>query len=603
MSTETLLRRDQLDPAETWALEHVYPSPEAFEEALRDGEARVASIAAYRGRLGDDAHTLHAFLAAYSDMAALARRLHLYASLPASADQGDAAARRARARFATISTQWAARTAFIDPELLSIPPDRLAAFRRERPELARFDPYLARLEEQRAHVRSGEVEDVLAQAGEPWRQFMVAREALVAGDLRFEGVRTDDGEREVAPSTIRSLERDDDREVRRQAFSSFADGHLAFQETLAELYLGRVKAQAFEARVRGHASGEAAALASMHVPPAVLDATIDAFTRRLPVWHRYWEVRRRLLGVERLEPWDVFASLGRRPPRVSIEQATRWIVDSAAPLGEPYAARLRQGLEQERWVDLRPNRGKREGAFCAAAPGVHPLIMMSYVDDLPSASTLAHELGHALHAELAHAAQDPLDGVQALSMTIAETASNAQQALLRAYLLDGPARDDARVELAVLDEAMGNYHRYFFVMPTLVRFERAVHDAVWRGEALTGEDLTSMMRDLFQEGYGDAISAGDRVGITWSQFGHLYVPFYTFQYAVGIAAATALGARIAAEEPGAAEALRAFMAAGAATPPVELFASVGLDVTTTEPIERAFDVLEGYVARLEALAG
>jgi oligoendopeptidase F len=603
MPSQPLPPRAALDRSETWALEHLFSSQAAFEGAMREAEGRVRALAAYRGRLGDDARTLHAFLAELSDLTAAVGRLRPYAMLPVAADGGDGEARRALGAFAAVASRWRAETAFVEPELLAIGSERLAAFRSEEPELARFAPFLARLEEDRPFVRSAEVEDVLALAAQPLDALYRVQQALVAGDLRFEGVHAEGRHHEVAPSTIRALERDADREVRRQAFVSYADGHLAFADTLAELYLMRVQAQAFEARVRAHASGEAAALAGMRVPTSVLDATIAAFTRRLPVWHRYWAVRQRLLGVARLEPWDVHASLGRRPPGVPFEQAVAWIVASSAPLGEAYAERLRRGLLHERWVDRRPNRGKREGAFCASAPGVHPYILMSYVDDLPSASTLAHELGHAMHALLVDEAQDPLDGVDELSMTVAETASNAQQALLRDSLLAGSARDERDLELAVLDEAMGNFHRYLFVMPTLVRFERHVHGALWRDEALTGDDLTGVLRDLFQQGYGDALVADDRVGSAWAQFGHLYVPFYTFQYAVGIAAATALVARIAAGEQGAAADLRAFMAAGPSRPPVDLFASVGLDVTTPEPIERAFDVVEGYVTRLEELAG
>ncbi|CAN5739021.1 oligoendopeptidase F [soil metagenome] len=602
MTTTTLRSRDDLDPVETWALEHLFDTASAFEDAIDDAEVRVAALGRDRGRLGDDAVTLHAFLDAFSRTTALLARLRTYATLPTSADGTDEEARVAAARFATTAARWGAALSFARPEILAIARERLAAFRRELPALERFGPWLDRLEADRAAVRSVEVEDVMASARAPLGALQRARQALVAGDMHFERVHAGGESLDVAPSTIRSLERHDDRGVRRQAFVSYADAHLAHADTLGELYLGRVQAQAFDARVRGYGSGEEAALAAMHVSASVLDATIDAFVDRLPVWHRYWEARRRLLAVERLEPWDVHASLAPGAPHVSVAQAVSWIVASAEPMGADYAERIREGMLEERWTDLRPNRGKREGAFCAAVPGVHPYILMSYTDDLPSASTLAHELGHAMHAELLHHTQDPLDSSDELGMTVAETASNAQQALLRAYLLAGPARGDERFELAVLDETLANFHRYLFVMPTLVRFEREVHAAHWRGEAPSGKALTRTMRERFQEGYGDAITADARVGSAWAQFGHLYVPFYSFQYAVGIAAATALVAPITAGEPGAADALHRFMRAGPSVPPIELFASVGLDVTTREPLDRAFDVLEGYVARLEELA-
>ena len=602
MTTVRLPDRSEVPVHETWDLTSLYADDAAFEAAVETTDAAVAALAERRGQLAVSAAALEASLAALSDIVAANARLRAYAFLPTTTDQGDDDARRKAGRFMARASRWQAALAFVRPELLELSPETRTAFTRERPSLRRYLPFLERLEVDRPFTRSAEVEDVMAVAAAPLRQLDRAHAALTAGDLRFAPVRTDTGEQEVAPSTVRGLEASSEREVRRQAWTSFADGFLGMRDTLTELYLGVVHEQAFEARVRGHASGEAAALAQMRVPTEALDATLAAFTKRLPVWHRYWEVRRRLVGVERLEPWDVFAPLARGRTEVPFERAAQWIIDSSAPLGEAYQARLRTGLLEERWVDRPANRGKREGAFCSSSPGSpHPFVFVSYTNDLPAASTLAHEFGHAMHGDLADAVQDPLDD-DALSMTVAETASNAQQALMRAHLLAAEAGGDQEFELAVLDEAMLNFHRYFFVMPTLVRFERAVHQRVWEGDVPTGSELVELMRELFQQGYGDALVADERVGITWAQFGHLYVPFYTFQYAVGIAAAAALTARIGAGEVGAAEALLAFMRAGASVPPVELFAQVGLDVTTPDPVEQAFDVLEGYVARLEAIA-
>jgi oligoendopeptidase F len=199
-----------------------------------------------------------------------------------------------------------------------------------------------------------------------------------------------------------------------------------------------------------------------------------------------------------------------------------------------------------------------------------------------------------------------LDGFPALSMTVAETASNAQQALLRGHLMRGRAATDPDFELALLDEAFGNLHRYLFVMPTLVRFEREVHAAVGRTEALSSTDLTGKAAALFGEAYGPEVDVDDRVGIAWAEFPHLFEPFYTFQYTVGVAVALALVARIdagaAAGDGAAARSFLDFLAAGGAVKPVDLFARLGLDVTTPAPVDAAFDVVEGLVARLEAHA-
>ena len=597
----TLLARIDVPVHETWALEHLFATSDDFDAAQRALATDVAAFAARRGALADDVAVLADALDAYGDLLARMERLRLYATLPASADRTDADARAMAGRFRSAAADWTSALAFVDAELLARPSATLDRWLGD-PALARHRPFLERLARRRLHVRSAEVEDVLAAADATFDAYEEARGTLVEGDVDFGTIAAPDGPRPVAPASVRALLGDPDRAVRRAAFERWADGHLSVADTLADLYTARARRTAFEARVRGYASAEAAALAAFHVEPAVLDATLEAFIRRLPVWHRYWAARRRLLGVERLEAWDVFAPYPVEPVAVPEGRAVEWIVASAAPLGEDVMATLARGLREERWVDLRPNVGKRLGAFCAAAPAAHPYVLLSYVDDLPSASTLAHEMGHALHAARSDARQEPLNGVDELSMTVAETFSNGQQALMRGHLARSPEARDPAFDLGLLDEAFQNLHRYLFVMPTLVRLERWAHTRVEAGEPPSAGELTATLTGFFQEAYGPEVTADARSGIAWAEFPHLYAPFYTFQYAVGLSVALAQVARIEAGEAGAAEAYLEAMDAGASVAPRDLFARLGYDVAKAAPMDAAFDEVEGYVARLEAHA-
>ena len=597
----TLLARADVPRHETWALDHLFATTADFEASLRATTAAVATFAARRGALATDAGVLAESLDAYADLVVRSERLELYATLPASADRGDAAARAAAARFRATAAGWASTLAFVDAELLDVRAATFEAWLAD-PTLERHRPFLERLAVRRPHVRSAEVEDVLAAADATFDAYEQARGTLAEGDVVFGDVAASDGPRAVAPASVRALLGDPDRAVRRAAFERWADGHLSVADTLADLYAARVRRTVFESQVRGYASAEEAALAGYHVEPAVLDATLDAFVRRLPVWHRYWAARRRLLGFDRMEAWDVFAPYPVAPVAVPAGRAVEWIVASAAPLGADVAAILARGLRDERWVDLRPNVGKRLGAFCAAAPGAHPYVLLSYVDDLPSASILAHEMGHALHAARSDARVSPLDGTEELSMTVAETFSNGQQALMRGHLARSAEAADPAFDLALLDEAFQNFHRYLFVMPTLVRLERWAHARVEAGEPPSAVDLTTTLAGFLQEAYGPEVTVDERSGIAWAEFPHLYAPFYTFQYAVGLSVALAQVARIESGEPGAAEAYLGAMDAGASMPPKELFARLGYDVATPAPLDAAFDVVEGYVARLEAHA-
>ncbi|CAA9583491.1 MAG: Oligoendopeptidase F [uncultured Thermomicrobiales bacterium] len=270
-----------------------------------------------------------------------------------------------------------------------------------------------------------------------------------------------------------------------------------------------------------------------------------------------------------------------------------------APLGEEYLAVSRRGLGPERWVDKYPNVGKRAGAFSSGWQGTHPFILANYTDDLESMSTIAHELGHSMHSYLSWRTQPP--AYANYTIFVAEVASNFNQALVRAHLL--ATRQDPSFQIAVIEEAVSNFHRYFFLMPTLARFELELHERVERGEALPADDMMGLMTDLFREAYGPAVEIdAPRVGITWAQFPtHLYLNFYVYQYATGIAGAHALAEDVLAGKPGAVDRYLGFLSAGSSKYPLDALKDAGVDLSSPEPVERAFATLAGMVDRLEGL--
>ena len=302
--------------------------------------------------------------------------------------------------------------------------------------------------------------------------------------------------------------------------------------------------------------------------------------------------RRKALGVKVLQPYDVWAPLSKKKVAVPFEQAVDWICDGLAPMGDDYVRLMRKGCLEDRWVDRSPNAGKRQGAFSnRSTPDMHPFILMSYNDNVGSMSTLAHELGHSMHGYLSCRAQ-PMIYTQ-YSSVVAETASNFHQVMTRAHLLDN--NKDKNFQINVLEEAMGNFHRYFFIMPTLARFELETHQRIEKGQALTADSMIELMADLFSEGYGGKMNVDrQRVGITWGTFTtHMYIDYYSFQYSIGISAAHALGKRILDHQPNAVEDYLNFLKAGSSVYGIELFKQAGVDMTTTKPIEDTFAVLEG----------
>lgn len=594
-----LPKRSEVPVERTWDLGSIYPTVADWERACAALDSELPTLARFRGRLTESAAVLREWFETSSRIGAEVNKAVVYARLSFDVDTTNQEAAALNGRAQGLHARFAAASAFAEPELLAAGPEVFERFIEEEPALEIYRHYLDNLFRQRDHVRSGEVEELLASAGEPLGAPWNAYTSLADGDLRFAPARGSDGqEHPVARGTIVELLHSPDRALRRSAYESYADGFLSVKNTMAALISGNVRANVFRARARRYPSALEASLAANNIPLAVFENVIDAANRHLPIWHRYWEVRRRALGLERFEPPDVFAPLAGRSPDVPFEQAVDWICEGMAPLGEEYVSAMRRGLLEERWVDIEPNQGKRGGAYSSGSYGTRPFILMSYTGGLSSMSTLAHELGHSMHSYLTRRHQPFV--YSRYSLFVAEVASNFNQALVRAHLLR--QSDDRDFQIAVIEEAMQNFHRYLFVMPILAQFERRIHEQVEAGQALTADGMTALLADLFRRGYGPAAAIDEaREGIQWAQFPHLYMNFYVYQYASGIAAANALADALLAGEAGAAERYLAFLRAGGSLYPLDALRLAGIDMSTPEPMDRAFGVLEGFVARLEAL--
>jgi oligoendopeptidase F len=595
-----LPRRNEVSLSNTWDIGSIYATPEAWEAAFAQLEAELPSLASYRGKITESAAALLNWLHVNDRLEPEVRRLFNYANL---AFDVDATNQHNAARFGKaqgLAARFAATTSFARPELLTLDRERLDRFMREEPGLVTYRHFFDNLLRLREHVRSAEVEEVVAQASEALSTPYNAYGMLANADLKFADARNSKKRRaQVAQGNIDELLSSPDRDLRRTAWESYADGYLGMRNTFAEIMAGKVKATVLNSRVRKFPDSLTASLSASNIPNAVYHNVIDACNRHLPLWHRYWDVRRRALGLEKMEMCDIFAPLAA-PPTVTYKQSVAWICDGLMPLGDTYASTVRKGVTKERWVDIYPNQGKRDGAYSSGTFGTKPFIFMSYSDQgLGSLSTLAHEIGHSMHTLLSCQTQPYV--YSDYPLFAAEVASNFDQALVRAHLL---TLDNGRdFEIAVIQEAMDNFHRYLFLMPILSQFELHIHRQVEQGEALTADAMSNHLAELFKRGYGEAVHVDEpRAGITWTQFSHLYADFYVWQYASGIAAANALADAVLKREPDAVERYLQFLKAGGSLYPLDLLKLAGIDMTRPEPMDRAFGVLEGFVDRLERLA-
>jgi len=598
MDHPELPHRKDVPIEHTWNLDSIFPTIAKWNEALEQVESDLPKLEDYKGKLGNSPQTLLEYLDIAEGITTLALKVMIFGVLDQSTDLGnnEAAARSGQGR--SLVTKLMAARSFEEPELMSIGHKKLLQWVDENSELSIYKHFFNNLNRQAQHVRSSEVEEILALVSEPLPPSVPpSYSVLINTELPFTPAENSEGEQiEIGQSNFGALITHEDRLLRKSAYENYADTYLKFKNTISNIQIQGIQRDVFKARARDYNSSLEASLNTNNIPLEVFHNLIDVFKKNLPTWHKYWRIRRKALGYDSLGVHDIKAPILQKKVTVPFDQAVEWICEGMAPLGQEYVDVLRNGCLVERWVDYARNKGKRQGAFSGGSYGTQPFIMMSYADDIFSLSTLSHELGHSMHSYLTRKNQPFVYGNY--SLFVAEVASNFNQAMVRDYLFE--TQTDPAFQLALIEEAMSNFHRYFFIMPTLARWELDIHQRVEKSGPINARILIDRCAELFMEGYGDEVAYDhDRIGITWAQFAHMYMNFYVYQYATGISGAHALVDRVMEEGEGAVADYLNFLKAGSSIYPLDALKTAGVDLTNPKPVEKAFGVLADIVNRFE----
>ncbi len=598
----TVPLRSKINKQFTWNSESVFKSPEAWEKELKQITENISKIKPYQGRLAESPSVLLETLGVAYDLVSRVQIAFMYAGFAYAVDTTNQEAAGMRGRAQGLYGQVLSAVSFLQPEILAIGKDKLEEWMNQSEKLAMYKHSFDDLFRKQAHVRSAEVEELLGLVSDPLQGPSSSTSMLTNADFKFKPTKDSKGNViDVAQGTISNLMHNPDRKARRIAYENYMDKYIEYKNTLAANLTHSIKANVFYMRVRKHESSLAASLYDLNIPTDVFYNLIDTFKKNLPVWHRYFEVRRKALGLKKLAYYDMWAPITKKKAKVPFERGVELICESLAPMGKDYVETVRKGVLKDRWVDVYPNQGKAEGAFSWGSQGTHPFINMSYTDEVTSMSTLAHELGHSMHSYLTWKNQSFV--YTDYSLFVAEVASNFHQAMMRGHLLNSVK--DKNFQLALIEEAVGgNFFRYFFQMPTLARFELETHQRIERGESLTPDSMIDLMADLFAEGFGPNFDMDrERVGMTWSTFGHLFSDYYVYAYATGISAAHSLAGGILRGEPNSVENYLDFLKSGSSDYSLNVLKKAGVDMTSPKAVEDTFAVMEGYIDRLEKLVG
>jgi oligoendopeptidase F len=586
----------------TWDLSPIYADDAAWEVARTALAEQVDDLEAWRGKLGTKGAVLVEALERYFAIEQELSRLSGYASMRGDEDVSASGPQGMQAAARGVWADFQTATAWMEPELLAIPPKKLAKLRATTPDLAPFGRYLERLEGRRPHVLDAEGERLLGLAGRLQGTGDTISGLLRAVEIPWTTVTLPDGASlRVDPVGYSRGRAHPDRAVRQATYEAFYNALDRFEGSFAASLSATVEEHIFEARARGYASALEASLRRNEVDPAVYDMLVTEIGAGLPVLHRYLRLRARMLGLQDLGYHDMYPPL---LPEVDAdygwERSQELTYAGLAPLGEAYVAQLKKAVD-ERWVDVLPRETKRSGAYVSdAAYAVHPYMLLNHTPDYLGLSTFAHEGGHLVHSAWTQAAQPYVTSNYATF--VAEVASTVNEVLLFEHLLANAETDEAR--LALLGHFLEGLRTTVFRQTMFAEFERDIHAAMERGEPLSPDALDEMYGVLLRKYHGEAegvTAISPLVEAEWSFIPHFHYDFYVYQYATSYIAAIALAKGILDDEPGAVERYHAFLRSGSTKAPVALLQDAGVDMTGPEPMRAAVAYMDEVITRIEGM--
>ncbi len=589
--------RSDIDVEYTWDLDSLFATDDQWEDAFETVQEELADLRAFEGTTTDDAETLLAFLTRYEEIMRDVANVSAYARMRRDEDTRDSEAQAMATRAQSLQSDASSATSFFEPELQELGREELESFIEMEPELATYQHYFDDILRLKPHTRSPEVENLLAELGEVTGSPGEIYQMLTNADMTFPTVEDPDGEAvEITQNNFTTLQKHPNREFREEVYKEFYDEWETVRNAVGTAYRNSVKTNEKLADARNYDSAREASLAGPNVPAEVYDTLVDTVNDNLENLHRHAELKRDVRGLDDLRMWDVYTPLVTgESPEIPYEEACEYVIDAVAPLGEEYQSRLAEGLES-RWVDVYETRGKRSGAYSGGTYDSQPYILMNYQDDVSSMYTLAHELGHSMHSELASESQPYV--YADYTIFIAEIASTVNETLLTHHLLE--TIEDERLRRHILNEYLERFRSTLYRQTMFAEFEHRAHERSAAGEPLTTDALDELYGDLKGAYYEPAVM-DDRIAREWMRIPHFYYGFYVFQYSTGIAAAVSFVEAIREEGESAAERYREFLASGSHGYPLELLSDAGLDMTEPTTIERALDVYDSYLDEFEQL--
>lgn len=593
--------RSEVSANDKWDLSTIFKTDNDWEKALESIKELTTELVAFKGRMAESSETLLKCLKANEKLEEVIEKVYTYAALQHTADESDSTTqdREGRAQMAYAKAQ--ADTSFFSPELMSIP-DELISKWIELPEYADYKVFIQKELHHKPYILSEKEERILSLQAEASETAQKTFSLLTNVDLQFKSVKENGEEKPLTQSTFTTFLHSPDRTVREKAYKNFYKEFVKHENTIASLYAGSVNQDVFQSRARGYTSSLNSALYGDKVPESVYRNLIDTVHKNFPTLHKYYALRKKLLGLSELRHYDVYVPLVKDiKTKTSYDEAVEICRNALAPLGKEYTDILCSGLKGG-WVDRYENKGKRSGAFSWGCYTGYPYILLNYKDDaIRDVFTMAHEGGHSMHSYYS-AHNNPF---LCYNYTIfeAEVASTFNEELVFEYLLKEAEKANKKEMKAYLlsmraDDILATLHR----QTMFAEFELKAHELVESGRPLSASVLRQTYRNLLEQYFGSELVFEEESDMEGLRIPHFYNAFYVYKYATGISAALALAKRVTQGGEKEREDYFKFLKSGGSRYPIESLKLAGVDMSTSEPVQAALDIFADLVKELSSLS-
>lgn len=594
--------RAQIEPKYTWNLADIYASEAEWTKAKDELLARVPVLESYKGKLATSSQSLLDFLNYYFDFLKLYNRVYSYASMKSDEDLGNTGYQSMMQIMRQNEPVIGAAVAYAEPELLAAGKEKIDKFLGENKNLSVYKMYLDELFRQQKHLLSEKEEKIMAQAsallGAPYNIFSV----FIDNDLPFPEVVLSTGDTVLVNVAGYNKYRGAPAKADRQlVFNTFWNTMKEFESTFSEQLLAGVNANIFVARARNYESALEAAVDKYNIPVSVYHSLIENVNKNLPVFHRYLEIRRKLLKVDTLKYSDIYAPMVADVNlEYSYDEAREIIIKSLQPLGSDYQQTVTKAFD-ERWLDVYPTPGKRSGAYSnGSVYDVHPYMLLNYNGEYDDVSTVTHELGHTMQSYLSNKAQ-PFP-IADYPIFTAEVASTFNEVLLNDYLVQNIKDDNVR--LSLLMNNLDNFKSTLFRQTQFAEFELAIHQLAEAGEPLTSDVLNRKYGEIIRKYYGHdkgVCIIDELYNNEWSFIPHFYYNFYVYQYSTSFTASMALAGNVIAGDKPSLQKYLSFLSAGGSKYPIDLLKDAGVDMTTDEPFTKTINLMNEIMDQVEEI--